>query len=97
MINILGISGGEPFLRDDLSEIIKILYKNCSPLVVDLPTNGFYTQKIVSQVEDIAKHCKNMTVDVQLSMMVQKKYIMKYEVLKMDSAGLKRHIKNCQS
>ncbi|MEK6645360.1 MAG: radical SAM/SPASM domain-containing protein [Candidatus Firestonebacteria bacterium] len=67
LINILGISGGEPFLRDDLSEIIKILYKNCSPLVVDLPTNGFYTQKIVSQVEDIAKHCKNMTVDVQLS------------------------------
>lgn len=67
LINILGISGGEPFLRDDLSEIIKILYKNCSPLIVDLPTNGFYTQKIIKQVEDIVSYCKHMTVDVQLS------------------------------
>jgi len=67
LINILGISGGEPFLRDDLSEIIKILYKNCSPLVVDLPTNGFFTDKIIRQVTDIAGHCKDMTVDVQLS------------------------------
>lgn len=67
LINILGISGGEPFLRDDLSEIIKILYKNCSPLIVDLPTNGFYTEKIIKQVEEIVSYCKNMTVDVQLS------------------------------
>ncbi len=67
LINILGISGGEPFLRDDLSEIIKILYKNCSPLVIDLPTNGFFTEKIIKQVEEIAAYCKDMTVDVQLS------------------------------
>ena len=49
-INILGISGGEPFLRDDLSEIVKIFYKNCSPLLVDLPTNGFFTERILKQV-----------------------------------------------
>lgn len=66
-INILGISGGEPFLRDDLAEIVKILYKNCSPLVVDLPTNGFFVQTIVQQVENIVHYCKGMTVDVQLS------------------------------
>lgn len=67
LINILGISGGEPFLRDDLSEIIKILYRNCSPMVVDLPTNGFFTGNIVRQVADIAGYCKDMTVDVQIS------------------------------
>lgn len=65
--NILGISGGEPFLRNDLSEIIKVTYDNCRPLVVDLPTHGFFTDSILRQVEDIAQHCRNMTVDVQLS------------------------------
>src|SRR3989338_724341 len=67
LINILGISGGEPFLRDDLSEIIKIIYKNCPPLVVDLPTNGFFVESIIKQAEEIAKSCKNMIVDLQLS------------------------------
>lgn len=66
-INTLGISGGEPFLREDLKEIVKLLCKNCSPLVVDLPTNGFYTQRILEQVEDILKHCKDTVIDIQLS------------------------------
>jgi len=67
LINILGISGGEPFMRNDLSEIIKVIYKNCSPLVVDLPTNGFFTESIIKQTEEIVKHCGNMIVDLQLS------------------------------
>lgn len=66
-INVLGISGGEPFLRDDLHEIVKVIYRNCSPLVVDLPTNGFFTQKVLDQVEEIVAYCKNMVVDLQLS------------------------------
>jgi len=67
LINILGISGGEPFLRNDLSEIVKVMYRNCSPLVVDLPTNGFFVESVVKQAESIAKYCKNMVVDMQLS------------------------------
>lgn len=67
LINILGVSGGEPFLRDDLAEVVKIFYRNCSPLVLDLPTNGFFTQKVLEQVEDILKYCKDMVVDIQLS------------------------------
>lgn len=67
LINILGISGGEPFLRNDLSEIVKVLYKRCSPVVVDLPTNGFFVKSVVKQTEEIANYCKNMVVDLQLS------------------------------
>lgn len=67
LINILGISGGEPFLREDLSEIVKIIYKNCFPLVVDLPTNAFFVESILRQTEDIVKYCKRMIVDLQLS------------------------------
>lgn len=67
LINILGISGGEPFLRKDLADIIKVFYKNCSPLVIDLPTNGFWTQEILKQAEEVLKYCKDMVLDVQLS------------------------------
>ncbi len=67
LINILGISGGEPFMRPDLSEIIRIIYKNCSPLVIDLPTNGFFTESVLRQAEDIAGHCPNTVLDLQLS------------------------------
>ena len=66
-INILGISGGEPFFRNDLAKIIKVIYKNRRPLVVDLPTNGFFTESILRQAEDIAKNCPEMIVDLQLS------------------------------
>ena len=66
-INVLGISGGEPFLRNDLSSIVKTIYKNCHPLVLDLPTNAFYVDSVLKQVEDIAKYCKDMALDIQLS------------------------------
>ena len=61
------MSGGEPFLRGDLSEIVKVIYKNRSPLVVDLPTNGFFVESVLRQTEDITKHCEDMIVDLQLS------------------------------
>lgn len=67
LINILGISGGEPFLREDLGEIIKIIYKNCSPLVVDLPTNGFFVESVLRQTEEVARFCKDMVIDLQIS------------------------------
>jgi len=67
LINIMGISGGEPFLREDLADIVKVLYKNCSPLVMDLPTNGYFVRSVLNQTEDIAKYCKNMVCDIQLS------------------------------
>ncbi|MBR7132411.1 MAG: radical SAM protein [Clostridia bacterium] len=39
------ITGGEPFMRDDLKEIVRELYKKSDRIVIS--TNGFYTEKIV--------------------------------------------------
>ncbi len=66
-ITILGISGGEPFIRDDLAEIVKIFYKNNTPLVTDLPTNAYFTDKVLMQVEKILQACPDMILDIQLS------------------------------
>ncbi|MFC1510302.1 radical SAM protein, partial [Candidatus Omnitrophota bacterium] len=66
-INILGISGGEPFLRKDLKDVVCTLYDECRPLVIDLPTNGYFTERIVTAVEAIAAHCQKTKIDIQIS------------------------------
>ena len=43
----LRLSGGEPFIRKDLFEIISLFTKKCRPHYIGIPTNGFYTNKIV--------------------------------------------------
>src|SRR5262249_59691395 len=40
-------SGGEPFLRKDLEEIVASAWRRCRPKVVNIPTNGTYTDRVV--------------------------------------------------
>jgi MoaA/NifB/PqqE/SkfB family radical SAM enzyme len=54
--NWVNLSGGEIFLRDDLVEIIGIIAKNCRRLyMLDFPTNGFLTERILESVRQILK------------------------------------------
>ena len=39
------ITGGEPFMRDDLKDLVRELYKKSERIVIS--TNGFYTERIV--------------------------------------------------
>lgn len=45
----INVTGGEPMLREDIDEIFKILYPKAS--LLELSTNGFYTDKIVAIAE----------------------------------------------
>jgi len=56
----INITGGEPMLRDDIDEIFKILYPKAS--LLELSTNGFFTDKIVS----IAEKYPNILIRVSL-------------------------------
>jgi MoaA/NifB/PqqE/SkfB family radical SAM enzyme len=42
----LNITGGEPMLRDDIEDIVGILYNKAK--VIEISTNGFYTDRILS-------------------------------------------------
>jgi MoaA/NifB/PqqE/SkfB family radical SAM enzyme len=42
----VNITGGEPFIRQDLSEIVEILRKKSERMVIS--TNGYFTDKIIS-------------------------------------------------
>ena len=41
------VTGGEPFIRDDLQDIVEILYTKADRIVI--VTNGFFTDKIISK------------------------------------------------
>jgi len=60
-LKFANITGGEPFLRDDIEEIVSILWKKANRVVVS--TNGYFTEKIV----DVAKKFKNKNFGVRIS------------------------------
>lgn len=44
------ITGGEPFIREDLKEIVRELYKKSDRIVIS--TNGFFTDRIIDLCEE---------------------------------------------
>ena len=44
------ITGGEPFIREDLADIVRELYKKSDRIVIS--TNGFFTDRIIKLCEE---------------------------------------------
>jgi len=60
LLTFCNITGGEPFLRDDIEEIVSILKKRARRIVIS--TNGYLTEKII----DLAKKNKKIGIRVSL-------------------------------
>ncbi|MDT7858475.1 MAG: radical SAM protein [Candidatus Aenigmarchaeota archaeon] len=63
----LTITGGEPFLRRDLVEIVKIAYEKSKVNVLTITTNGSLPDIIEKDVKEILMKCKNLTIIVNVS------------------------------
>jgi len=48
-------SGGEPFLRKDLPDIIESAWRRCRPRMVNIPTNGTYPERVIPGVERLCR------------------------------------------
>ena len=64
----LTITGGEPFLRGDLFEIVNLFYLNCNLQWLTITTNGSLTESIVEQTKKIVRNCPNLLVTIQVSL-----------------------------
>ena len=42
------ISGGEPFLREDLFDIISLFIRHCGARFISIPNNGFFTDRVLN-------------------------------------------------
>lgn len=60
-------SGGEPFLRQDIVDIAKVIYKTSRPRIINIPTNGLLVKTIVDKTEQIVKACPKAQIIVNLS------------------------------
>jgi radical SAM protein with 4Fe4S-binding SPASM domain len=64
----LTLTGGEPLLRDDLSEIIKIFQRNNNPFNLGLATSGYYPDKLEKAAKDALENSggNNFTVGLPI-------------------------------
>jgi MoaA/NifB/PqqE/SkfB family radical SAM enzyme len=60
-------TGGEPFLRQDLPQIIELYYKNCHLRNVGMPTNGSLTDRVVAGVQEILARCPDLRYGLDIS------------------------------
>ena len=61
-------SGGEPFLRDDLTEIVTSFANICKPKLINIPTNGLLTERIVNFTKKILSTLKRSSLIINLSL-----------------------------
>ncbi len=60
-------TGGEPFMRDDIDEIISTFCEKTEPLFVTIPTNGYFSSDIIVKTENILKRAKYPSFNISLS------------------------------
>jgi len=60
-------SGGEPFLRRDIVEVISTIYRASHPRIINIPTNGLLVDTIVQKTAEIARACPKAQIIVNVS------------------------------
>jgi len=66
-IEHLTLGGGEPTLRQDLSDIAITFYKKCRVRNISMPSNGIRPDLLEHHVERILKNCPKLVLKVSLS------------------------------
>jgi len=65
-LSCLRLTGGEPFLRDDLAEVCEIFITKNKTRSININTNGLLVDRIITTTEEILK--KNIPLSLQVSM-----------------------------
>ena len=64
--NTILLTGGEPFLRDDLLDICRVFYNYGKTKKIRIATNGYFTDRIISISEKLLQD--NIALDIQVSL-----------------------------
>lgn len=67
----VNVTGGEPFIRRDLAEVISIL-KDCCPSleIIGIPTNGLLTERISRETEEMLRILKNDNILLNINVSI---------------------------
>ncbi|MBN2801747.1 MAG: radical SAM protein [Deltaproteobacteria bacterium] len=64
----LWLSGGEPFLRDDMVKIIVMFYENNGIKSINLPSNGIARNKIINMTGELLEKCPKLSIYLNFSL-----------------------------
>jgi MoaA/NifB/PqqE/SkfB family radical SAM enzyme len=64
----LTFTGGEPFLRANLHEVVIAGAELCRPSVITIPTNGLLTSRILDRVDQICAAAPHSQIGINLSL-----------------------------
>jgi len=61
-------SGGEPFIRPDLIDIVIACYDRCRPGIITIPTNGLLRDRILDGVARLSRHARHSKIIINFSL-----------------------------
>ena len=61
------LTGGEPFLRDDLADIVHVFWRECRTAWVTVTTNGSRPSRILAGCVDVLQRCPGLHLTIQCS------------------------------
>jgi Predicted Fe-S oxidoreductases len=61
-------SGGEPTLRKDLPDMVRLAYQHCRPGIINIPTNGIQDKIIPGRIEQVLQAAPTSDVIINLSL-----------------------------
>ena len=64
----LNLSGGEPFIRPDLADVIESFHMRCKTQWVTIPTNASLTKLVLETTQEILTRCPTMFLTIQISL-----------------------------
>lgn len=64
----LTFSGGEPFLRSDIVEIVRAAAELCQPSIITIPTNALMHQVVPAKVGEILDAAQGIQVGINVSL-----------------------------
>ena len=63
----LVITGGEPYIRDDIDKIVKIFYDNTNVPNISIPSNGFFKDKMIKKITNMMEWCPELVLNQDIS------------------------------
>lgn len=64
----LSLTGGEPFVREDIAEIARLFHANCELRNLNIPTNGLLTEVVVENVRKVLDQCPGLALNLAISL-----------------------------
>jgi len=65
---LLILTGGEPYLRNDIDEIARLFYENTKVPIISIPSNGFFKDKMINKIKNMMESCPDLVLNQMISL-----------------------------